>query len=356
DARYRMRSELFPMLGDDVFIFANFNQLYKIDPTLFRMWLRILERAPKSILWLLRFPAAGEQHLHRVAVEWAGEEVARRVVFTDVAPKHMHIKRGRVADAFLDTPECNAHTTAVDILWSGTPVLTWPRHEHKLCSRVAASVACATGHGQHMVVHSADEYVDRAVEWAARATHEYTYDRPRHYDPKAILKPDPQTGYVKHLLCHGPAMDLRYQLFMTRDASRLFDTQRWTRNLERGLEEAWRRWVTGEDEAGEYAHIDESIGHDTSMENSMTAMDIDDYQQQQQQQQRLSVDRKETTALCKSDQRKLRWAKRIERQIRAATAGGQHCSVYSPRGRSIWVLDEDDAMPSHSWLHRMMTW
>ncbi|KAJ2419469.1 hypothetical protein GGF47_004649, partial [Coemansia sp. RSA 2524] len=140
DARYKMRRELFPQLSDDVFIFANFNQLYKIDPTLFRLWLRILERVPNAIIWLLRFPAAGEEHLHRVATEWAGPDVARRVVFTDVAPKHMHIKRGRIADAFLDTTECNAHTTAVDILWSGTPVLTWPRHEHKLCSRVAASV------------------------------------------------------------------------------------------------------------------------------------------------------------------------------------------------------------------------
>ncbi|KAJ2765565.1 hypothetical protein IWQ57_004728, partial [Coemansia nantahalensis] len=218
DARYRMRREVFPQLADDVFIFANFNQLYKIDPTLFRLWLRILERVPNAIIWLLRFPAAGEEHLHRVATEWAGEEVARRIVFTDVAPKHMHIKRGRVADAFLDTTECNAHTTAVDILWSGTPVLTWPRHGHKLCSRVAASVVCATGQGRQMVVSGADEYVERAVEWATQASHEYQYHRPRR---PHILDPDPQTGYVKHRLCHGPAMDIRLQLFLGRDVSRL---------------------------------------------------------------------------------------------------------------------------------------
>lgn len=97
------------------------------------MWLRILTRVPNSILWLLRFPAAGEEHLRRTAVQWAGEDVASRVRFTDVARKDVHVYRGRVADLFLDTTEvrspltyishmglrrfmyqCNAHTIAAE--------------------------------------------------------------------------------------------------------------------------------------------------------------------------------------------------------------------------------------------------
>ncbi|PIA15037.1 hypothetical protein COEREDRAFT_82252 [Coemansia reversa NRRL 1564] len=336
DARYKMRRELFPQLSDDVFIFANFNQLYKIDPTLFRLWLRILERVPNSIIWLLRFPAAGEEHLHRVAVEWAGEEVARRVVFTDVAPKHMHIKRGRIADAFLDTTECNAHTTAVDILWSGTPVLTWPRHEHKQCSRVAASVACATGQGRQMVVSSGDEYVDRAVEWAQRASREYRYDYPPP-DRPSILDADPQTGLVKHCITHGPAMDIRLQLFMARDSSRLFDTQRWTRNLEKGYEEAWRRWVTGEDEF-DGDDVDQ-FAQDNTLSSDIIQPEVD-------------------ACLDKSSRRKARWSRRIAQQIDAelATATGRQRSVYAPRGRCIWISDDDDGMPSQTWIHEMLGW
>ncbi|KAJ1730831.1 hypothetical protein LPJ61_002818 [Coemansia biformis] len=332
DARYRMRREVFPQLAEDVFIFANFNQLYKIDPTLFRLWLRILERVPNAIIWLLRFPAAGEEHLHRVAVEWAGKEIAQRVVFTDVAPKHMHIKRGRVADAFLDTTECNAHTTAVDILWSGTPVLTWPRHSHKLCSRVAASVVCATGQGRQMVVGSADEYVERAVEWATQASHEYQYHRPRR---PFILDPDPQTGYVKHRLCHGPTMDIRLQLFLARDASRLFDTQRWTRNLERGLAEAWRRWVTGEDEADDE---DGSYGEEISSGRGGSNGG--------------GADRGRDA----ESRRRARWCWRIEEQINGALAAGSRCTAYAPAGGSIWVRDEDDGMPSQTWVREMLGW
>ncbi len=171
--RYAMRRELFPTLPDDYFIFADFNQLYKCDPMLFKLWLRILMRVPKSILWLLRFPAAGEHHLLREARQYAGDEVASRVIFTDVAPKHIHIHRGRVADLFLDTTECNAHTTAADILWSGTPVLTWPRHRHKMCSRVAASIVAATGLGEEMTVDGEKEYEDRAVELAESLRYVY---------------------------------------------------------------------------------------------------------------------------------------------------------------------------------------
>ncbi|KAJ3028060.1 hypothetical protein HK097_006034, partial [Rhizophlyctis rosea] len=143
--RLKMRKELFPWMREDTVVYANFNQLYKIDPDIFATWMNIIKRVPNSILWLLRFPPAGEAHLRQKARELVGEEVASRLIFTDVAPKHLHIHRGRIADIFLDTPECNAHTTAADILWSGTPIVTYPKYDFKMCSRVAASVAYGTG-------------------------------------------------------------------------------------------------------------------------------------------------------------------------------------------------------------------
>ncbi len=75
---------------------------------IFLVWLRILRKVPRSILWLLRFPAAGEEHLLRTATMWAGEEVAARIRFTDVAKKDWHVFRARVADLFLDTAEVNS--------------------------------------------------------------------------------------------------------------------------------------------------------------------------------------------------------------------------------------------------------
>ncbi|KAF9940709.1 hypothetical protein BGZ67_007050 [Mortierella alpina] len=324
DRRWQMRKELFPGLAENTVIFANFNQLYKIDPQIFKVWLQILARVPNAILWLLRFPAAGEPHLLRTANEWAGPSVASRVVFTDVAPKQIHIHRGRIADLFLDTPECNAHTTAADILWSGTPILTFPKYGHKMCSRVGASIAYATGHGNELVVNSEEEYEERAVKFAQGCQWEYVEDsvlkrqlglanpmlegalstgmslvngmgmlsttnghggqpmtgvsgpmlsQPFHGTnavngvnrlnpaaPPQFMQAQQQQQQqqqqqpmvqaqqsVVHWIGHGPLMELRKDLWEKRDQSLLFDTLRWTRNLEKGLCEAWRRWETGQE-------------------------------------------------------------------------------------------------------------
>lgn len=50
-------------LSDDAIVYCNFNQLYKVDPSVVRMWVNILEKVPHSVLWLLAFPAAGESNL-----------------------------------------------------------------------------------------------------------------------------------------------------------------------------------------------------------------------------------------------------------------------------------------------------
>lgn len=101
-------------LSDDTFVFCCFNQLYKIDPSIFDCWARILKRVPNSVLWLLRFPVYGEENLRQEARARGVKD--EQIVFSDVAPREEHIKRGYLADLFLDTPTCNAHTTACDIL------------------------------------------------------------------------------------------------------------------------------------------------------------------------------------------------------------------------------------------------
>ncbi|GAB1519259.1 hypothetical protein RhiTH_002325 [Rhizoctonia solani] len=227
--RHKLRKTLFPDIHDDWIIYANFNQLYKVDPVVFNSWLRILNRAPKSILWLLRFPSLAEGNLLRCAELWAGPDVAKRIRFTDVAPKEVHVRRCRVADLFLDTIECGAHTVATDVLWAGTPIITWPRYEYKMCSRIAASVAHATGYGHRMIVSSLKDYEDRAVDLAKSVNF--------------VAASDDQGGWYRQ--CRGALSDLRRSLYLSRDTMPLFDTARWTRNVERAYAEVWRRWETG---------------------------------------------------------------------------------------------------------------
>jgi predicted O-linked N-acetylglucosamine transferase (SPINDLY family) len=187
------------------------------------------------VLWLLRFPDLGEQYLKKTAVAWVGAEVASRVVFTDVAPKQQHISRAHACDLFLDTPECNAHTTAADILWSGTPLLTLPRYRHKMCSRMAASIlrgalpsraggelgSRGAAAARDLVARDDADYIEKAVRLAGGLA--YVAHRPR-----------------------GRLAELRRLLWEGRWASPLFDTRRWVRDLEEAYGIAWERWVRGD--------------------------------------------------------------------------------------------------------------
>ena len=66
-------------------MYCDFNQLYKVDPATMDSWINILKAVPNSVLWLLRFPAAGEANmLHYAAKQGIAEN---RIIFSAVAPK-----------------------------------------------------------------------------------------------------------------------------------------------------------------------------------------------------------------------------------------------------------------------------
>lgn len=88
---------------------------------------QILKNVPNSVLWLLRFPAVGEQNL-QTAAQALGLPPGK-LLFSNVAAKEEHVRRGQLADVCLDTPLCNGHTTSMDVLWTGTPVVTLPGNQ-----------------------------------------------------------------------------------------------------------------------------------------------------------------------------------------------------------------------------------
>ncbi|PNT73449.1 probable UDP-N-acetylglucosamine--peptide N-acetylglucosaminyltransferase SEC isoform X2 [Brachypodium distachyon] len=195
-------------LPEDKFIFACFNQLYKMDPDIFGTWCNIVKRVPNSALWLLRFPPAGEMRLRAYAISKGVR--ADQIIFTDVAAKSEHIRRSALADLFLDTPLCNGHTTGTDILWAGLPMITLPLE--KMATRVAGSLCRATGIGEEMIVSSLKEYEERAVFLA-----------------KNPSKLQALTNKLKAVRMTCP----------------LFDTSRWVKNLDRAYLKMWHLYCLG---------------------------------------------------------------------------------------------------------------
>merc|ERR1712141_163720 len=128
-------------LPEDAIVYCNFNQLYKIDPPTLKMWVNILNEVPKAVLWLLRFPQVGETNILVAAQQMGCRNGA--IVFSNVATKEEHVRRGQLADVCLDTPLCNGHTTGMDVLWAGTPMVTLAGET--LASRVASSQLLTLG-------------------------------------------------------------------------------------------------------------------------------------------------------------------------------------------------------------------
>jgi predicted O-linked N-acetylglucosamine transferase (SPINDLY family) len=148
-------------LPENGFIFCCFNINWKITPRIFDLWMRILQRVDGSLLWLLQDNAEVVGNLRQEASNRGVDP--DRLVFAQRLPSDRHLARHRLADLFLDTFPCNAHTTASDALWTGVPVLTWAGES--FAGRVGASLLNAVGLSELITTSEAD-YEELAVELA----------------------------------------------------------------------------------------------------------------------------------------------------------------------------------------------
>lgn len=120
-------------------VLCSFNNNYKINPPVFDIWMRLLQRFPDCVLWLLKDNDLAAENLRKEAVKRGVDP--DRLVFAPRLRNEQHLARHRLADLFIDTYPCNAHTTASDALWSGLPMVTCIGET--FASRVAASLLTA---------------------------------------------------------------------------------------------------------------------------------------------------------------------------------------------------------------------
>jgi protein O-GlcNAc transferase len=176
------------------FVFCCFNSTQKINPQMFDIWMRLLRANEGSVLWLLEENKAAPGNL-RAEAERRGVS-PQRLIFAPTMNVEEHLARAQLADLFLDTLPCNAHTTASDALWAGLPVVTCLGAAY--AGRVAASLLKAVGLDE-LVTQSLEEYEALALKLAR--------------EPAYLAS-------VKNALA------------LNRDMSDLFNTKRTTRHIE----------------------------------------------------------------------------------------------------------------------------
>ena len=194
-------------LPEESFVFCSFNNSYKITPAWFDVWMRLLRKVDRSVLWVLGDDKELETNLRR---ETGSRDVdPGRVIFAPRIPYADYLARFRLADLFLDTFPFNAGSTASDVLWGGLPIIT--RAGDAFASRMAGSLLTAVGIPE-LVTKSAEEYENLATQLAT--------------NPERMAS-------------------IRKELAAKRISAPLFDTHSFTRKLERAYKVAFERYRRG---------------------------------------------------------------------------------------------------------------
>jgi predicted O-linked N-acetylglucosamine transferase (SPINDLY family) len=195
-------------LPEQGFVFCSFNNNWKMTPPVFDVWMRLLQQTPGSVLWLLGDNAGSIANLRKEAQKRGVDP--SRLVFADRMLPESHLARHALADLFLDTLPCNAHTTASDALWVGLPVLTCLGNT--FAGRVAGSLVRAANLPELVTDNMAD------------------------YEAMALK------------LAHDPAQAkaLRQRLLDNRLNMPLFNTERFARHIEAAYTTMWETWQRDE--------------------------------------------------------------------------------------------------------------
>jgi len=169
--------------------------------------MRLLKQITRSVLWVLGESESAKRNLIKEA-ENRGVP-ADRLIFAARVPHPDYLTRYCLADLFLDTFPFNAGTTASDALWSGLPLITCSGDA--FASRMAGSLLTAVGMSE-LITTSETDYEQLALKLAS-----------------------------------NPDLMIRTKMRLADNRSRypVFDTRRFTRNLEAAYESVCRRYHAG---------------------------------------------------------------------------------------------------------------
>jgi predicted O-linked N-acetylglucosamine transferase (SPINDLY family) len=145
-------------LPSDKFIFCCFNNILKINPNIFSLWMKILKKNENSVLWL---KSNKTNVIKNLKLEADKSKInSDRIIFANkLESSEDYLASYKLADLFLDTFPYNAHVTGCDALYSGLPILTLCGES--FASRVGASLL-NTLNMNELIAYSETEYVNKA--------------------------------------------------------------------------------------------------------------------------------------------------------------------------------------------------
>ena len=148
------------LLPDDKFIFCCFNNVIKINEFIVDLWSEILKSSRNSILWL-SIPLNTKQS-RNILNEFNKRKVdLSRIFFSNKIEYQKYLERFKLADLFLDTYPYCGHTTSIEALNAGLPVLTLQGKSFQ--NRVSSSLLENLNLNE-LITTNAKEYIKLALD------------------------------------------------------------------------------------------------------------------------------------------------------------------------------------------------
>ncbi|SNX27941.1 Predicted O-linked N-acetylglucosamine transferase, SPINDLY family [Polynucleobacter meluiroseus] len=193
-------------LPEDKFIYCCFNNSYKFNQKILESWARILLKAKDSVLWISENNPFFKDNIVK---EFAKLDIlSTRIIFAQrVDSMADHLARYALADLFLDTLPFNAHSTALDALKAGVPLITCIGEAFP--GRVAASLLNAIDLTE-LIANDMGQYEAMAIDFALNSE---------------------------------KLRAIKEKLSRNRSSSALFNTQLFTKNIEAAYSEMYQRYL-----------------------------------------------------------------------------------------------------------------
>lgn len=146
-------------------LLGSFHGHSKVDPEVFGLWMNILRRAPQGYLVLSSNKRSGtfvsaQTNINRLQ-QAAFHGINQQVNFLAVLQPDVHLHVKTTFDLFLDTLIKNGHSTTVDAVWAGIPVVGL-RDQVMMAARSSASITHYLG-SDHGMVPSLKAYEDLVI-------------------------------------------------------------------------------------------------------------------------------------------------------------------------------------------------
>ena len=194
-------------LPDKGFVFCCFNKNYKITLREFNIWIRLLNKVEGSVLWLQHSNKWSEVNLKKTAQAQGLDST--RLIFAEPCKYSEYLTRMTKADLFLDTFNYNAGAIANDALWCSLPIVT--KQGHSYAARMASSLLSAIGLPE-LITTNEKSYEQVALSLAT--------------NPKKLEA-------------------IKTKLSVNKDSLPLFDTVRFTRNIETAYLQIYEQYSSG---------------------------------------------------------------------------------------------------------------